>query len=355
MNKETTIYVDDAGNTGSNLTDERRQYFVLSAVKFSEEELDRIKNDIGYDREMHFFEMKKSIAGRGAIKKFLQHELIDDKHVYYAFTHKRFCIYAKMVDMLIEPVIHYVLRQDLYTQRRNMVLADCLYVFAENHPDKALIEKFRGTFERMMREPQIETAEDFYQVVIQLKGQTASRFSELLEYILMSRQILDVVLTGDKTYSLDVTISSLLVLINYWHKKTGTYLNILTDNSKQIEAHENIINGLMSIPNKQEVGYDSRKQLFPLPITKLTMTDSKDCFGIQVADMVASAVAFRWNPTTDRFQRFQDEIKGFPFFDLRCYSVMPSSVAELTESVDSSNDVDPFEYLAANMCSVDNI
>ena len=346
MNKETTIYVDEAGNTGSNLTDERQQYFVLSAVKFSEEELDRIKNDVGYDREMHFLEMKKSIAGRQAIKKLLQHELIDEKHVYYTFTHKRFCIYAKMVDMLIEPVIHYVLQQDLYTQRRNIVLADCLYVFAEHHPDKALIKKFGETFERMMREQQIETAEEFYRVVIQLKAQADSYFSELLEYILMSRQILDVVLTGDKTYSLDVTVSSLLVLTNYWHKKTGTYLNILTDNSKQIKAHENIINNLMSIPNKQEVGYDSRKQLFPLPITKLTMIDSKDCFGIQVADMAASAVAFRWNKTTAKFQSFQDEIKDFPFFDLRCHSIMPSSAANLTEPVDSSNDVDPFEYLA---------
>lgn len=52
------IYVDEAGSTGSNILDSVQPYFVLSAVHFSDNELNQIRKDITYDKEIHFVDMK---------------------------------------------------------------------------------------------------------------------------------------------------------------------------------------------------------------------------------------------------------------------------------------------------------
>lgn len=46
MNK---IYFDEAGYTGSDLTNVPQPYFALASVRFTEEELATIRNDIGLD------------------------------------------------------------------------------------------------------------------------------------------------------------------------------------------------------------------------------------------------------------------------------------------------------------------
>lgn len=42
------IYMDEAGNTGSNICNEDQTIFVLSTISFSDEELDSIRKDILY-------------------------------------------------------------------------------------------------------------------------------------------------------------------------------------------------------------------------------------------------------------------------------------------------------------------
>jgi hypothetical protein len=52
------IYIDESGNTGSNICDENQKYFVLSAVSFSDKEVEQIQSDIDYPKELHFSERK---------------------------------------------------------------------------------------------------------------------------------------------------------------------------------------------------------------------------------------------------------------------------------------------------------
>ena len=68
MNTYPTIYIDEAGNTGSNVLNCNQPYFVLSAVHFTDAELVQLQKYIMYDKELHFVEMKKSTKGRNTIK-----------------------------------------------------------------------------------------------------------------------------------------------------------------------------------------------------------------------------------------------------------------------------------------------
>lgn len=346
------IYVDEAGNTGSNILNPDQKYFILSAVNFTDEELDKIREDINYPKELHFVKMKRSSEGRMAIKKLLQHPLIDADHITYEFVDKNFCTYAQITDMVIEPVFYYIFHENLYKKRGNIQIANCFYVFAENHPYPDYIVDFKSSFEKMIREQTQENIEEFYENVYILSNQTKNEsFKEILSWIEMSKNVLEHVLVEDNKYGLDTTMASLLVLVDHWAKKTNQKLDIITDNSKQIQAKEQLIRNLMNIKTSKNVGYDTRKSFYPIQIHTLNMVDSANNFGVQLADLIASSVAFRYNDA-DKFVKFQDEIKDFPFFDIPCYPIIPVSAKEMTEPVDDSDDSDPMDFLVENLPSL---
>lgn len=343
------IYIDESGNTGSDINNPEQKFFVLASVCFSEVELAQIKKDINYPKELHFINMKKSVEGRKAIKRFLAHPLMDKNHLTYQFVDKKFCIYAQITDMLIEPVFHYVLRENLYRNRGNIIMANCLYTFAENYENKILLDLFKTSFVSMLREQTEDSINEFYGFVSSIKESVTNGFEDILSLIEQSRNILSYCLVEDKTYCLDTTITSLLTLINHWYGIFNQNIVVTTDDSKQISAKRDLIRKLCEIKDEKLVGYDTRKNVFPLPIEDLRMVASQDSFGVQLADMVASVVAFRWNETSQKFQKFQDEIKTFAFFQLPCYPLTPSTKEDLTRTVDSSNDIDPIDYLINNL------
>lgn len=341
--------MDESGNTGSNICDKNQRYFILSAVSFSDDELNQLKTDINYPQELHFVKMKDSVAGRLAIKNLLNHSLINSQHVSYQFIDKNFCIYAQITDMIIEPVFHYILNEDLYKQRMNIMMANCLHIFSEKHSHKDLVDEFKRLFMVMMREQSTESISNFYNSVHQLKENTTNELIDLLVLIEMSESILNYIMIEDNKYCLDTTLTSLISLTNHWYNKYKTKIEIITDNSKQLAYQEHFITKLSNIKNECYVGYDTRKHTYPLPIYKFSMVDSAKSFGVQIADMIASAVSFRCNESTKKYQKFHDELKELDFFNLPCYPISPSSYEELMKSVDDSEDIDPFNFLIQNL------
>jgi len=343
------IYVDESGNTGSNICDKFQRYFVLSAISFLDEELEQIQADINYPKELHFLNMKESIAGRKAIKKLLSHNLINSEHISYQLWDKTFCIYAQITDMTIEPVFHYIFHEDLYKRRKNILAANCLYFFGENHIDKNAINEFKISFMTMMREQSKRSIIAFYDNVRKLKAKSIDELNEFLFLIELSESILEYVLVEDNKYCLDTTFTSLISLTNHWYNKFQTKLEIIADNSKSLTAQELLINKFSNIKEECFVGYDTRKHTYPLPIHRFKMVDSKDSFGVQVADMIASAVTFRWNEPTKKYQKFHDEIAELDFFNLPCYPICPTSYEELSQPIDDSDDIDPLDFLVKNL------
>lgn len=347
MSEYPKIYVDEAGNTGSNVCDELQKYFVLSAVSFADEELVCLQKDINYPKELHFVEMKNSIAGRQAIRAFLSHPLINDTHITYEFVDKEFCICAQIVDMTIEPVFHYIYKDNLYRRKGNIILANCLFAFLKNHRNQVLINEFKLSFMVMMREQTKDNVVKFYSLIHKLldSPDTNESFKSLLHLIGKSSFVLHHVLVEDNVYSLDTTLTSLLVMIDHWYTVYNKEVDVITDNSKQFDAQRVWITKLSSIQEDRIVGYDTRKHKYPISIHSFEMTDSTNSFGVQIADMVASAVAFRWNETTPKYRAFQDEISQMDFFSIPCHSIRPASEEELSQPVDDSEDTDPLEFL----------
>lgn len=347
------VYFDEAGNTGSNITNNDQPYFVLSSVSFTDEELVRLQADVAFDDELHFVKIKSRWDGRDAIRRLLMHPLFDENHITFQIVDKAFATYAFMVDMLIEPFFKFRLHENLYKERSNVKMANCLYSFAENASMrdatiKAYVQDLKKGFEAMMRQQTQEAVEDFFETVNILYTMSSDGFRDILSWMLPSQDMLEMVLTEDKKYCLDITLSSLLVLTDHWHKKLNSKIDIITDNSKQLYANRNLIDQLLAIDGYQSVGYDTRKATFPPQINHIEFVDSKTNYGVQIADLVASMAAFSYTGTKG-LEKFQEEIKSSKLFQIPCYPLMPASAEYLMQEVDISNDSDPLDFIVEKL------
>ena len=165
------LYFDEAGYTGPDLTNSKQPYFSLASIRMTDEEIARMKKDIGYrewGKELHFKGMYKSYQGQKMLDKIFNHPLMDDNHVLPSFASKRYCIYANIVDILVE-TLYYNNGINLYEGAKNLILANGLYYFAILHPNKDLVTEFENCFVTMVREPSVESIANFYRTTDKLR------------------------------------------------------------------------------------------------------------------------------------------------------------------------------------------
>ena len=218
------LYFDEAGYTGPDLTNKEQPYFALASIRMTDDEVACMKKDIGYcewGKELHFKSMYTNPHGRVMLDKIFNHPLMDDNHVLPSFAYKRYCIYANIVNILVE-TMYYNQGVNLYEGAKNLILANGLYYFATLHPNKDLMTEFENCFVTMVREPSVGSVANFYRTTDKLvyNADTKDGFFEMLSEKPPTIQYIKEALT-DKKFYIDLTIPLFSVSIQEWYKRTG--------------------------------------------------------------------------------------------------------------------------------------
>ena len=278
------IYFDEAGYTGSDLTNSEQPYFALASIRMTDDEVIRMKKDIGYyewGKELHFIKMYKNFQGRAMLDKIFNHPLMDDNHVLPSFAHKRYCVYAHIVNILVE-TMYYNQGVNLYEGAKNLILANGLYCFATLHPNKDLVTEFENCFVTMVRKPSVESIANFYRTTDKLRynANTKDGFFDMLSEIPPTIQYIKEALTNKKFY-IDLTIPLFSVSIQEWHKRTGEKEDVLFDSSEPFYANKDFMEHLrdMDVP-ETVVGYGKGKHVYPLPIGNMEIAKLHEEFVI---------------------------------------------------------------------------
>src|SRR5687767_10997025 len=98
------VAVDESGNTGAALLDDRQWVFALGSTALDEAESVELLRRAGWahERELKFSSLRKSAEGRRVIFELLKSLSASTAKV--AVVNKPFMVVAKMVDELIEPL-----------------------------------------------------------------------------------------------------------------------------------------------------------------------------------------------------------------------------------------------------------
>ena len=143
----------------------------------------------------------------------------------------------------------------------------------------------------MVREPSVESIADFYRTTDRLRADkdTAEGLFEMLSEIPPTIEYIKEALSNNKFY-IDLTVPLFSISIQEWYKKTGIKEDVLFDSSEPFYANKAFLESLrdLNVP-ETEVGYGESKHVYPLPVGKMGIAKSHDEFGIQLADVYASA------------------------------------------------------------------
>lgn len=346
------LYFDEAGYTGPDLTNTQQPYFTMASVCVSEDEIELIKGNIEYAKwgsELHFANMYTNPQGRAVLSKLFAHPLMDENHIRLAYAHKRYCIYAQIVNTLIETFYH-ELGVNIYEGTGNLVMANQMYYGAILHPNQLLVNEFESNFVKMVRNSTVETVVDFYRTTDKLHAakNTNKMFLDVLSEIPQTMIIIREALHNQSFY-LDLTVPLFSESIQKWYQSTGEKHDVLFDSSEPFFANLELLQSLRDMEHEETlVGYGDNKHVYPLPVGNMELAKSHENFGIQIADVYASALNFLLTPRSDKFVKYQEYIKGLPMFQQVEINLAPASADFLEKRMKDIDGIDPIDFICQN-------
>lgn len=290
-----TIYLDESGNTGYNLVDQQQPIFTLASIKLLDDEalkvIELIKSNSPL--EAHFKNLKRSKSGKKSIINLLKSEFIDADNTKVNIFHKEFMVTTKIVDILIETMMH-LNGKDLYLNGQNIALANMLFHCFNTFCSNELVFRMYKHFVVMIRDQEAKNILDFYTAVAEVKKSSSNaEFKSTIDLILLTQHHISDILIGVDKHNLDPSIPSLFSHCVRWGREQPQGFHIIHDHSHSISKQKLIFAQFMDwTQDSIELGYDRRKFDLPLKGKSLKFADSKLHPQLQVADIVASSVAY---------------------------------------------------------------
>lgn len=355
-NMKNIVGFDEAGNTGQDLLNKDQRAFVLSSVRFDNSEIDTLLNLFKSSNEIHFKNLKNSKYGREKILEFINHDLITENNIICSVSDKEYVVVAQIVDQLIETVF-YKSGIDIYKYGTNLTYTNSIYYFGNHFWSKELYFKFLKLFVEMIRIRDEESINNFYIAAYDLYNSGSEDYYQTLKPILESQRHILEIMNAVSKYTLDVTLSSFMVICDRWYKIVKTKINVYFDNSKQIEYFQDYITFCRNLCSTDtEVGFGSRTMTFPAQIEKLELVDSSNNQIIQCADLVASAIAFAYNNQNSKQTAFVEEIKRSKLFNLKNFHTIWPEPKITPEDLDMAdgNGINILDFLAEKKFEQEN-
>lgn len=317
------IYFDEAGNTGQDLLNKDQPAFVLASNNFNPVEARELASLFKQDNELHFKKLKNSENGRRSIIKFLNHDLISEKNIICYISNKQYVAIAQIVDQLIE-TFYYEHNIDIYVYGYNIILTNSLYYLGNFNWEKPLFDEMLSSFVSMIRNKTEESIEIFYRTVGFLHQSIKDADEKtLIKPILGSKRFIGEILEAVEIYTLDVTLSTFLVICDDWFEKLNRRIDVFSDDSKQLNFYKEYIDFMKTHDEPaQKIGYGSRTRTFPSQINSVNLVTSNNHLSVQLSDLIASSLAFIYNNTNIKHEKFVTEIKNSKLLSLENFRVL---------------------------------
>ena len=304
-----TIYLDEAGFTGNNLLDPAQPIFVYSGLALSKEQVAALHSEAVARFRLHGNELKgtnlvKHARGRQAVSWLLSQSV---KDCLLVVSDKKYALAGRFFDYLIEPLLADLssLFYALEFQQFVAMVLYCHYAAGDPKAD-ALLRDFVKLI-RTLDPNQVDEVMSYVGdvelesplgYILLLASSQRNRIKRDIEFMRKMRD--------GPGWELELSMPSVYFLLASWGEKyEGRALEVHCDNSKPIEAD---LSSKISLFN-QMIG---RQDKFYVPVgkwespsiiynlaTEIILEDSVNSPGIQIADVIASSVAYAWNNPQD--------------------------------------------------------
>ena len=310
MSKEVqTIYLDEAGFTGNSMLDPAQPMFVYSGLALAQEQAAELHSEAIARFRLQGHELKgsnlvKRPRGRQAVSWLLSQSVED---CLVVVSDKRYALAGRFFEYLIEPPLA-DLSSVLYALEFQKFVAMVLYCHYAGGDSSA--EALLKDFEQLMRTLDPEQVD----AVVSHVGdvEPASYLGDILLFassqqdrIKREIEFLRKIRSGPG-WELELSMPSVNFLLASWGEKyKDKALEVHCDNSKPIQSDLSssisIFNQMVGREDKFyiPVGRPGRPSIIYNLATEIILEDSVSSPGIQIADVIASSVAYALNNPQD--------------------------------------------------------
>lgn len=288
-----TIYCDEAGNTGENLLDLEQPTFVLASNNYSTTEATALLSHVisPQGAEPKFSALKRTAAGRQRLANFLADPRLNETRVATYPIHKKYLVYTKMVDLVVEPMMHED-EVDLYERGGNIAYSNVLFMTTSITCGEELTDRMLDAFVKMIRYRTPEHIEKYFEIGEALLNNCNLEKAHDMLFPFFARVLKDRWFPSVPML-LEPAIPALFQHVIEWGRRMPGRFNVLHDKSKPVLATQEDFEHMLAGDGERssKIGYDRRKYEFPLRATSLEQADSVEHPQIQVADICAGATA----------------------------------------------------------------
>lgn len=346
------IYFDEAGNSGQNLLDIEQPIYVLVSHNFTIEEAEEILSPLKtVSEEIHFNKIKKYPKYQKPIENILNHPSINYDRIKIAYYNKKFALCAHLVDQLVETTF-YNCSLPYYENGLNIAFAQSLFLQTEFFDLKSKYFELLELFQKMIRTKDSDSIDNFYSKADEIFNAIVEPGEKNFFFpILKSKEYIEEILESINKFSIDLALPSLTLLSDIWSKKENVRINIIHDDSKQVEFWKDFIFFLSKDISKEKVdiGFDNRKLTFPLQIDTIEMVDSKHNIQIQLSDLIGSSFAYYAKNIllkSNETDKMANIIANTRLAKMNVHPLQPDLSLLTKEYKSNETDINPLDFLA---------
>jgi hypothetical protein len=279
--------------TGNDLLDPNQAFFSYAGVAIDSERAEGVVKRLLRDHKLQGIELKgkklvKSGSGRRAVRALIQ-EVRDEAHL--VVHHKKYALACKFFEYIFEPVLASK-NSIFYEAGFHRFIANLLYFWTEAQQASAV--QLLTDFADYMRKLDPTRVPAFFgpQSIVIAAG--ADPLSHVGTFCVIHRQKIADELDGlDGTptgkWILDLTSSSLFSILAHWGDRHHQ-LDVFCDESKALKTND-IFDAMINRTDRAYIRIGAKERLLTFNLARSPqLVRSEDHFGIQIADVLSSAV-----------------------------------------------------------------
>ena len=322
------VYCDESGQTGEDLLNLAQPVFTVAGVHLDDGVAHDLVNDARLNNftEWKFKRLRQSGNGRRAILRVL--EALTSREAKWSGAHKRFVVVAKIVDQLLEPLMHEA-GIDIYDRGGQNVVANAWFQAIPDALGPTRTEQLFQSFVTMHQERTDAAIDEFFRFLAQFGGEATGSVAEELSVLLDAREVAASLLVGPSAVprdEIDPQVSMPIALLDGWGNKLQEPFRVVFDESPVIRDWLPKLEPLLfSDMPKTTIGYGERSFTLPLWAASISFGESTEHPQIQIADIVAGASAYLLKGTieTPDDERFHQTLQELNLLSMLTLAVWP--------------------------------
>ena len=304
-----TIFLDESGYTGENLLDREQRVFALASLHVEEGRAAQLKNEFFGQlnrEELKYSQMRRRPSQQRLIASFVSAMASNHRaFVKIYVVDKRYALAAKIVDILVEKVVH-ARGANMYEMRPEL-LATSLYTLVPAVCGEDFFQELLAKFAAFVRTPTQTTCDAFFEII--RRPQSNATVASLFKLIATAQALFGSRLADrDELGNLDMAMPAAFALANWWQIELQESLLFIHDRTSNLARYRELWDALVD-PELAEavVGVGSRVTVFPVAVEQTRLEASEEWAGLQLADVLAGAAAAATNVmiyggTTEQFE-----------------------------------------------------